>query len=418
MGKRTHPGALYSDGVTTARLTRSLAPVTAVLIALAAIIGASSVGASSSMTANQASIDSATLDAVVPAPADAPTGVSPEVFYDDATATYYLLTTSAPAKQYSSTDGVTWTATTTELPMGIDWSIVKEGPSSYRLYYAEMLPSTGGPAKPCTPKTKFLRYATSSDLRTWTPQPGVLLDDVGCGVPHVMKTSAGDYFLYFNKVDVKHGIFISTSSDGLDWSTPVGPLNGNEDLVDPAPLELPDGTFVMVASTTGGQGTYQQLQLLASDDAVTWVQRDSTLLASSTGGVFDPSIELVDGQLHVWFGYSPAGSHDAARITHGLLTLGSGEPTPELQVTCAKVKSAKKPTISCTGSSSAVDPGTALVPHVRIDKNAWKAITTGQPKVAAKGTFTWRYSTKKATSISVYFTDGDTSSNRVTVAMR
>ena len=374
----------------------------------------------SEMTANQETIDAASLVATVPPAPGAPTGVSPEVYFDEATGTYYLLTTAVPPTQYSSPDGLTWTPMSTLLPAGIDWSIVKEGPNSYRLYYAEMSPGAGGaPPKPCAPKTKVLRYATSADLRTWTVQPGVLLDDVGCGVPHVMKTASGNYYLYFNKVEGKHGIFTSTSSDGLTWSSPVGPLNGNEDLVDPAPLQLPDGTFVMVASTTGGKGGYQQLQLLASKDALTWVQRKTTLLADSGGGVFDPSIELVGGQLRVWFGYSPAGSHEAARITQGILTLGSTPARPAVSATCVKVKSAKVPTVSCVGSSIGIDPGSTVVPHVRVGKKgAWKTVAVGQPRIDDKGGFSWRFRPQSAALVSIYFTVGDTRSTTATVIMR
>jgi len=389
------------------------------VLAFGAAAGASPVVASQ-LTANQRTIDTATLDATVPPAPGAPKGVSPEVFFDEASSTYYLLTTSQPPTQYSSRDGVNWSPTSTQLPAGVDWSIVVEGPSSYRLYYAEMKPaSDGAPPKPCTPKSKVLRYATSPDLVKWTVQEAVLLDDLGCGVPHVMKTSEGEYFLYFNKIEGKHGVFVSSSADGLTWSTPAGPLNGNQDLVDPAPLELPDGTFVMVASTTGSFGDYQQLQLLASNNAVTWVQRKTTLLAHDGGGVFDPSIELVDGKLHVWFGYSPAGSHDAAAITHGLLTLGNAPVDATLEITCRKVTAAKLPTVTCTGSSVAIDPGTALVPHVRTGKKGpWRVITTGQPKTNDKGAFVWRYRTGKVVSLSVYFTVGSTASNTVTVAMR
>lgn len=389
------------------------------VVALGAAAGASPVVASQ-LTANQRTIDTATLDATVPPAPGAPKGVSPEVFFDEASSTYYLLTTSQPPTQYSSRDGVNWSPTSTQLPAGVDWSIVVEGPSSYRLYYAEMKPaSDGAPPKPCTPKSKVLRYATSPDLVKWTVQEAVLLDDLGCGVPHVMKTSEGEYFLYFNKIEGKHGVFVSSSADGLTWSTPAGPLNGNQDLVDPAPLELPDGTFVMVTSTTGSFGDYQQLQLLASDDAVTWVQRKTTLLADGSGGVFDPSIELVEGELHVWFGYSPAGSHDAATITHGLLTLGNAPVEASLEITCRKATVAKQPAVTCTGSSVAIDPGTAVVPHVRTGKKGpWRVITTGQPKIDDKGGFAWRYRTGKAVSLSVYFTVGSTASNTVTVTTR
>ncbi|MBU6245876.1 MAG: hypothetical protein KGP12_11740 [Actinomycetales bacterium] len=276
------------------------------------------------LRATTATINGAIFTTQAPG-ASAPKGVSPEVFFDATTGSYLLLTTSMPPVQYTSADGITWTPTSVQLPQGIDWSIVQEGPSSYRLYFAEMSPSAPGqgPTPPCTPGSKRLRYATSTDLATWQVQPGVLLDDVGCGVPHVMKTRDGRYFLYFNKRDPVHGIYVGTSNDGLAWAVRDGIIANDSDLVDPAPLQLPDGTFLMVGSTTGGMGGYQKLQLLRSDDAVNWTKRSTSLYEVKGASVLDPSIELVNGKLRVWFGYAPGGAHNDATIATGTLSLGS-----------------------------------------------------------------------------------------------
>jgi hypothetical protein len=259
-------------------------------------------------------------------PTSAPTGVSPEVFYDSATKTYYLLTTAMPPTEYRSSDGVNWTPVGNALPMGVDWSIVQEGPNSYRLYFAEMAPTAPGaqPAKPCAPGSKQLRYATSSDLVNWTPQSGVLLNDVGCGVPHVMKTSDGRYFLYFNKTDTQHGVRVATSGDGLSWSERPGILADDQDLVDPAPIQMPDGSFIMIASTTGKAGN-QELQILSSTDAINWKLRPQKLYTTPEASVLDPSVELIDGKLRVWYGYAPGRDHNNSRIAVGTVTFdGSG----------------------------------------------------------------------------------------------
>lgn len=278
-----------------------------------------------------------------PAPAGAPLGVSPEVFFDQPTATYYLITTSQPPTEYSSKDGVNWTPVGNTLPQGIDWSIVQEGPNNYRLYYAEFVPGAPGsaPPPPCTPGTKRLRYATSSDLRTWTTQPGVLLADVGCGVPHVMKTSKGQYFLYFNAKNPVHGVNIATSSDGLSWSVRPGIAANNSTLVDPAPIEMPDGTFLMIGSSTGGPGQFQELQILSSPDALTWTQRSRPLYSASGASALDPSVELINGEVKVWFGYAPGGDHNNSRISSGVVNLGSASTSPT-----STSSSASKPTAS------------------------------------------------------------------------
>jgi len=277
------------------------------------------------LTATPATINGAVIY-TSPPPATAPPGVSPDVFYHADSKTYYLLTTANPPVQYTSADGISWTPTSVALPAGFDWSIVQEGPSSYRLYYAEVLPPAAGqgPPPPCTPGSKRLRYATSTDLMSWTVQPAVLLNDVGCGVPHVMKTREGRYFLYYNRKDPVHGVYVGTSTDGLTWAIGNALVANDPELVDPAPIEMPDGTFLMVGSTVG-MGGVQELQLLSSTDAITWTKRSTDLYSAPGASVLDPSIELIDGQLRVWFGYAPGGSHDVSKITNGIIRLGTAK---------------------------------------------------------------------------------------------
>jgi len=277
------------------------------------------------LTSTPATISGATI-LTTPPPSNAPSGVSPDVIYHAETKTYYLLTTANPPVQYVSRDGTTWTPTNVALPPGFDWSIVREGPSSYRLYYSEAVPMTPGqgPPPPCTPGSKRLRYATSADLQSWAVQPEVLLNDVGCGVPHVMKTRDGRYFLYFNKRDPIHGIYIGTSADGLTWTIGNSLVANDSELVDPAPIEMPDGTFLMVGSTLG-KGGFQELQLLSSSDALTWTKRSTDLYSPAGASVLDPSIEIIDGKLRVWFGYAPGGSHAVSQIAGGTITLGTAK---------------------------------------------------------------------------------------------
>jgi hypothetical protein len=291
-----------------------------------AMIAAALPAQADTLSATSATISGATFATSTP-PASAPVGVSPEIFYKPDTKTYYLLTTANPPVQYTSTDGVTWKPTSVALPNGFDWSIVEVAPSSYRLYFAEVVVGPGqGPPKPCEPGTKRLRYATSTDLQSWAVQPQVLLNDVGCGVPHVMKTKDGRYFLYFNKRDPVHGIYVGTSADGLSWSVGNSLVGNDSQLVDPAPLEMPDGSFLMVGSTTGDPrtGALQELQLLSSTDAVTWTKRPTALYSVKGASVLDPSVELIDGRIRVWFGYAPGGDHNASRIADGVLSLGAG----------------------------------------------------------------------------------------------
>jgi hypothetical protein len=137
-----------------------------------------------------------------------------------------------------------------------------------------------------------------------------------------MKTRDGRYFLYFNKRDPIHGVYVGTSTDGLSWTVRDGLVANDPELVDPAPIEMPDGTFLMVGSTVG-MGGFQELQLLSSTDGLTWTKRSTDLYSAPGTSVLDPSIEIIDGKLRVWFGYAPGGSHDSSRIAYGTISLGT-----------------------------------------------------------------------------------------------
>jgi hypothetical protein len=292
------------------------------------------------LSATPATIAGATLAVTTPTAAS-PKGVSPDVYFDEATGTYYLYTTNMPAGTYTSTDGSNWTAVPgATLPNGFDWSVMKMGPNDYRMYYSAINPNSPSVVK-CTNMKKELRYATSTDLVRWTMQPGAIFSDVGCGVPHVLRKPDGTYLMYYNTITTKHGIHIATSSDGLNWTALSGPILNNQDLVDPAPIVMPDGTYLMVASTTGAGGP-QELQLLSSPDGITWTLRSTDLYAPAGVSVLDPSVEIVNGQIRVWFGYAPGMDHNNSQIASGILTLGSASAASTGSTT------AGKPGTTCT----------------------------------------------------------------------
>ena len=293
---------------------------------LAFVLG--SVGAAESaeiLSATPATIAGATLAVTTPTAAS-PKGVSPDVYFDETTGTYYLYTTNMPPGTYTSADGTNWAAVAgATLPSGFDWSVTKMGPSDYRMYYASINPNSPSVVR-CTNMKKELRYATSTDLVHWTMQPGALFGDVGCGVPHVLRKPDGSYLMYYNTITSQHGIHIATSSDGLNWTALSGLVANDPDLVDPAPIVMPDGTFLMVASTTGAGGP-QQLQILSSPDGLTWTLRSNDLYAPAGVSVLDPSVKIVNGQIRVWFGYAPGMDHNNSQIASGILTLGSASAT-------------------------------------------------------------------------------------------
>ena len=305
-------------------MTRNLRTLITATAAFGLVLaGVGTAQAAGTLSATPTTIAGATLDVTVPT-AVSPNGVSPDVYYDEASGTYYLYTTNMPTGVYTSTDGTNWNAVAgASMPNGFDWSVVKMGPSNYRLYYSTINPN-GAQTVSCTKMRKEFRYATSTDLVRWTPQPGVLLDDIGCGVPHVLKKTDGSYLLYWNTITAKHGMHIATSPDGLTWTKLPGIIADDPDLVDPAPLQMPDGTFLMVASTTGSRGQGQQLRILSSGDGITWSLRDKALYAPSGVSVLDPALKLIGQQLRVWFGYAPGMDHNNSKIASGLLNLKAG----------------------------------------------------------------------------------------------
>jgi len=316
-----------------------------------------SLSISSAVNANTLSATTSTIATAkfepLPLEASAPPGVSPEVYFDESSKTYFLYTTAEITKIYTSKDGLVWSeASNYRLPNGFDWSIVKMGENNYRLYYASIMPGVAGTVR-CSQQKKALYYATSTDLLNWSAQPGPIMDDVGCGVPHVLKKRDGKYLLYYNTITYKHGMHMQSSDDGIKWSVIPGVISNNEYLVDPAPIEMPDGTFLMVAATGGNpqKNELQQLQLLSSKDGISWEHRDSALYAPPGYSVLDPALKLIDGRLRIWHGYTPGMDHSKSKITSGNLTLGtaavSSPAKQEAKVTCAKGNKTKQVSGKC-----------------------------------------------------------------------
>ena len=323
----------------------TLTPIRAALaLSLSAALltaGIPSASAADILSATPSTIAGATL-AVTPPTASSPPGVSPDVYYDEATGTYYLYTTNMPTKAYTSTDGTNWTEVAgAQLPPGFDWSVVRMGPNDYRMYHAGINPNSPSVVS-CTKMKKALFYSTSTDLIHWTTQPGPILDDVGSGVPHVLRKPDGTFLLYYNTITTQHGVHIATSNDGLAWTPLSGLVANDPELVDPAPLMMPDGTYLMVGSTTGGGRGAQELRILSSPNGIDWSLRSKALLAVPGVSVLDPSLKLINGQLRVWFGYAPGMDHNNSKIASGILTLGSAPATTSAKPGSACTKAGAK----------------------------------------------------------------------------
>jgi hypothetical protein len=326
--------------------------------------------------------------------------VSPDVYYDDATSTYYLYTTGSgrggipvPGSPsigiYSSADGETWSEVPgASTPTGtyFDPSVVKMPDGTYRMYYVYR----SGMGSPCSGKQ--LKYATSTDLVRWTAQSPVLLDDLGCGVPNVVYTGS-EYRLYYVRggASVEHGTYMATSPDGLTWTTRAGMLTP-KDFVDPSVVQLTDGSWLMfTADFPAGKSSgpfFQKLYVGTSDDGLEWdFDADAPVYTAPAGqGAFDPdAVVLPDGTVRAW--WSQGTSPDTAKITAGQVTVTpSSVPTPAAP---------GKPKVVSTKAGAKVSwdyPVGASTPEgfrvqVKVG-TAWKDVATTTP-TATSATLGW-----------------------------
>ena len=313
-------------------------------------------------------------------PVSSVVSVSPDVFYDAASSTYYLYTTGMRVGVYTSPDGESWTAVagaSTPSP-AFDPSVISMPDGTYRMYYTS--PGSGGPGQPCSGKQ--LKYATSSDLVRWTARPEVLLTDLGCGVPNVVRAGDSDYRLYYVRggASREHGTYMATSTDGLTW-TPTDKIITPKDMVDPSVVRLGDGSWLMLtADFPAGKSAgpfFQKLYAATSSDGFTWDFGDSTpIYTAPTGqGAFDPdAVVLPDGSVRAW--WAQGTSPDTALVSAGTVTV-SADPEPVGPVPPTKPKatwSSNSLTVSWVYAAGAPAPDSFEV-QVRTT-GSWSTVTT------------------------------------------
>jgi hypothetical protein len=295
---------------------------------IAAVLAASSLGVASAASALVPA--DVTLTA---GPVSTVVSVSPDVFYDAASSTYYLYTTGMRIGVYSSKDGTTWAevpGASTPSP-AFDPSVIAMPDGTYRMYFM----SKSGTASGC--RGKQLKYATSTDLVRWTAQSPVLLADIGCGVPNVVRASDSDYRLYYVRggSGIEHGTYMATSPDGLTW-TPRDGILTPKDFVDPSVVQLPNGSWLMLTADfpptqPPPPGFLQKLYVGTSSDGFTWDFDAATPLYNgpSGQGAFDPdAVVLPDGSIRAW--WAQGTSPDTAVVASGTVTVAvSPDPDPE-----------------------------------------------------------------------------------------
>ncbi len=368
------------------------------LLAATALIG---LVAPSSLAAWAASPADFTLE---PGPVSSVASVSPDVYYDTTNATYYLFTTGFTIGVYSSPDGTSWTAVPGAVsPTGpvADPSVIAMPDGTYRMYYAYR----SGTTQPCSGKQ--LRYATSPDLIRWTAQPDVLLGDLGCGVPNVVRAGAGDYRLYYVRGGdgVEHGTYLATSTDGLSW-TPQSGIRTPPDMVDPSVVQLSDASWLMLtADFPSGKSSgpfYQKLSAATSRDGLTWDFGSTTPIytAPARQGAFDPdAVVLPDGSIRVW--WAQGTSAETAVVAAGTVV----ESDVSILIVGSRTTIGGKPGILITGTTSGLADGTTLIPSYHFPGQTTYLQGSARP-VITDGTFTWQRKTGKKFYARVATADG------------
>ena len=351
---------------------------------------------------------------LTPGPTSTVVSVSPDVFYDVPTATYYLFTTGFGIGIYSSADGTSWAAVPGATSPGgpiADPSVIAMPDGNYRMYYAYRSDTTN----PCSGKQ--LRYATSTDLIHWTAQPQTLLDDIGCGVPNVVRAAADDYRLYYVRggSGLEHGTYMATSPDGLAWTPRAGILSPN-DMVDPSVVQLPDGSWLMLtADFPSGKSSgpfYQKLYAATSANGFTWDFGTSTPLyvAPTPQAAFDPdAVVLPDGSVRAW--WSQGSSVDNAAVAEGAVTIGTATPT--ITITGSRTSVGGKPGILINGVTTGLPDGSTVVPWYHFPGQRTYTAGAARPTIA-DGAFTWQRKTGKKFYAYVTTSDG-LKSNTVTI---
>ena len=218
----------------------------------------------------------------------------------------------------TSSNGIDWTVVNDEIT-GLNsgstfWdgvsapSVVKTG-SSYQMWYTH--PSTSltktdfnsyladlDDSDPAVVKAAILAlldstssvigYATSDDARAWTPVAPDVVDATGSGIwksvaaPSVIRNSDTDYQMWFT----------NAATDFTD-------ANLDTVLADPAAFDINDLKGILdETSTTIGYAT--------SSDGQTWAVQDASVLAGSSGGIWDsvstPSVvKTAPDSYEMWF---------------------------------------------------------------------------------------------------------------------
>lgn len=156
----------------------------------------------------------------------------------------------------------------------------------------------------------------------------------------------------------------------------------------------------------------------STDGGLTFGEPTAISLTNAVGQGFgnDPDVILrADGAILL----SARGFAPSVGGYVGTYVLSPAVEAPSITATCKAKGKAGSKTVTCTGTSSAIDPGSMLMPYVRYtSKEKWVMAGGAHPTVTSKGTFTWSFTpTKKKSKVFVYFSYGSTKSTAVSITL-
>jgi hypothetical protein len=222
-------------------------------------------------------------------------GVSPEIV-QRADGSFLLLVTGPSGGAYSSSDGLGFTRdASVQLPQGADYSLLQTSDGTWRLYYIEFEPIGGvTPGQPPDPNNvlKVVKVSSAPGLDGFGPgQPtGIAQSEPSpaWGVPDTYALPDGrTAMMYVDRGKRDENILLATSTDGVTFAVEPEPVFTGG-YVDPYVIELDDGSYAALLSTTPGRPP-QRLHLATSSDGLTWTVDDEPFLVDERIGYLDPA---------------------------------------------------------------------------------------------------------------------------------
>lgn len=247
---------------------------------------------------------------------------------------------------YSEYDGKQWHTSAASSPDGIRWAklgrVLSPPADGYIAANGSALVvgdeifywyETGYPLR--------LALARSSDGRTFRTVGEVLstgpyrsFDEIAVADPYVIQAD-GYFYMYYLGQDraERQRLGLARSKDGMVWeklrSNPVmegGPPGSfDEELGEPAVFTT--GRFWWMLYTGRARDEQRKIGLARSSDGVQWTRIPEVVIGGQgwSGKVMaDPTVEVLDNEVRVWFGGGDVASPD--QNLHGQIGLGSLRP--------------------------------------------------------------------------------------------